>query len=234
MTARPPGGRAAKLEAEAAQAVEAADRTARDAAAVAARIQQAQADIEADRARLGLIEKQRAALRARLAERQRPLVRLTASLQRLSRRPPVLSILRSGSVRDTMYARAVLATMLPEIERRTASLRAEIKRGRALQEQTRLAMEQLRLGQDELAKRRLALNALETRQRLASRASGGVADREAERALALAERSRDLDALSTDRQRGGHLRGELAALPGPIARPTRPETAQVDAAAAAT
>jgi len=223
--------RAAKLEAEAAQAVEAADRTARDAAAVAARIQQAQADIEGDKARLGLIDKQRGALRARLAEKQRPLVRLTASLQRLSRRPPILSLLRAGSVRDAMHARAVLATILPEVEKRTASLRAELERGRALQEQTRLALAQLKRSQDELGKRRLALGALETRQRLASRATGGVADREAERALALAERSRDLDALSQTVSEAGSLRSELAALPGPILRPNRPDMAQVDAAA---
>ena len=223
--------RAAKLEAEAALAVEAADKTAREAAAVAARIQQAEADIAADQARIALIDKQRAALRSRLAEKQRPLVRLTASLQRLARRPPVLSILRAGSIRDTMYARAVLATMLPEIERRTAALRAELRRGRELQEQTRLALVQLRQSQDQLGKRRLALNALETRQRLVSRASGGIANREAERALAMAERSRDLDALSQTVSEAGSLRDELAALPGPIARPARPEVAQVGASA---
>ena len=221
--------RAEKLEAEAAKAVEAADKTAREAASVAARIQQGEAEIEADKARIGLIDRQRAALRARLAEKQRPLVRLTASLQRLSRRPPVLSILRSGSVRDTMYARAVLATMLPEIDRRTASLRTEIKRGRALEEQTRLAMLQLKASQDQLGKRRQALAGLETAQRLASRASGGVADREAERALAMAERSRDLDALSKTVSEAGGLRDELAALPGPVARPARPEIALVGA-----
>ena len=221
--------RAEKLEAEAAKAVEAADKTAREAASVAARIQQGEAEIEADKARIGLIDRQRAALRARLAEKQRPLVRLTASLQRLSRRPPVLSILRSGSVRDTMYARAVLATMLPEIDRRTASLRTEIKRGRALEEQTRLAMLQLKASQDQLGKRRQALAGLETAQRLASRASGGIADREAERALAMAERSRDLDALSKTVSEAGGLRDELAALPGPVARPARPEIALVGA-----
>lgn len=226
--------RAAKLEAEAARAVEAADKTAREAAAVAARIQQAEADIASDRARIVLIDKQRAALRARLADKQRPLVRLTATLQRMARRPPVFSLLRSGSVRDAMYARAVLATILPEVERRTASLRTELKRSRELQEQTRLAVEQLRRSQAELGRRRQALAALETRQRLASRASGGIADREAERALAMAERSRDLDALSRTVSQAGGLRDELAALPGPVMRPARPETAQVTDVAVAT
>ena len=85
--------RAESLEAGAASATEAAERTAREAAAAAARIQQAEAAISADQARIGLVEQQRAALRARLAEKRRPLVGLTASLQRLARRPPILSML---------------------------------------------------------------------------------------------------------------------------------------------
>ena len=221
--------RAEKLEREALQATEAAGKTARETAGVAARIQQAEAEIAADQARIGLIEEQRYALRVRLAEKQRPLVRLTASLQRLSRRPPVLSMLRPGSLREAMYLRAILATMLPEVERRTATLREELKRSRTLQEQARLAVSQLRRSQDAFAKRRLALAALETRQRLVSRAASGVADREAERALALAERTRDLDSLSDSIGEAGALRDELAALPGPVMRPAQPATAQVDA-----
>ena len=222
--------RAEKLEAEAASATEAAEKTAREAAGAAARIQQAEAAIAADQARIGLIEQQRKLLRVRLAEKQRPLVRLTASLQRLARRPPVLSMLRPGSLRDAMYLRAILATMLPEVERRTASLRAEIARSKALQEQARLALKQLRAGESEWRQRRLGLAALETRQRLASRSVSGIADREAERALALAERARDLDGLADDLGKAGELRAELAALPGPVLRPAQPMSAQVAAA----
>lgn len=222
--------RAEKLEAEAASATEAAEKTAREAAGAAARIQQAEAAIAADQARIGLIEQQRGALRLRLAEKQRPLVQLTAALQRLARRPPVLSMLRPGSLRDAMYLRAILATMLPEVERRTAALRAEIERSKALQEQARLALKQLRAGESEWRQRRLGLAALETRQRLASRSVSGIADREAERALALAERARDLDGLAEDLSNAGELRAELAALPGPVLRPAQPTSAQVAAA----
>ena len=219
--------RAEQLEAEAAQATEAAERTAREAAGAAARIQQAEAAIVADQARIGLIEQQRKLLRVRLAEKQRPLVRLTASLQRMARRPPVLSMLRPGSLRDAMYLRAILATMLPEVERRTSSLRAEIERSKTLQEQAQLALKQLRAGEGEWRQRRLSLAALETRQRLASRSVTGIADREAERALALAERARDLDGLAEDLGKAGALRAELAALPGPVLRPAQPLSAQV-------
>ena len=222
--------RAERLEAEAAQATEAAERTAREAAGAAARIQQAEAAIAADQARIGLIEQQRMQLRARLAEKQRPLVRLTASLQRMARRPPVLSMLRPGSLRDAMYLRAILATMLPQVEQRTAGLRAEIARAKALQEQARLALKQLQAGENDWRQRRLSLAALETRQRLASRTVSGIADREAERALALAERTRDLDGLAEDLGKAGALRAELAELPGPVLRPAQPLAAQVVAA----
>lgn len=221
--------RAERLEADADRVTEAADRTARESAAFAARIQQAEADIAGQEANIRLIARERADLRVRLAERQQPLIRLTAALQRLSRRPPVLALLRPGSVRDTMYMRALLATMLPEVERRTAALRAEIARGQALERRARTAAAALRQSEGALRGRRQALLALETRQRLESRAATGVADREAERALALAEQARDLGALVDDLGRAGALRAELARLPGAILRPPRPEDAQVTA-----
>ena len=221
--------RAEKLEGEADRVTAQAEKTARTAAGFAARIQEAEAQILAQQARIGLIDRQRERLRARLAERQRPLVRLTAALQRLSRRPPVLSLLRPGSVSDTMHMRAILETMLPEIERRTAALRGEIARSRQLEQQARLAEAGLRRSQGALRTRRQALIALETRQRLASRAAGGVANREAERALALAEQARDLDALAAGVAQAGELRQSLARLPGPIMRPARPADTQAAA-----
>lgn len=229
---RAAAARARRLEAEAARVTEAAEKTARDAAALAARIQQAEADIAGHEARVRLIAHARRALAGRLAERQRPLVRLTAALQRLSRRPPVLAVLRPGSVRDTMYLRALLATMMPQVEQRTAALKAEIARGKALEWRAALAARELRMSEGELRTRRRSLLAIETRQRLASRDVTGTANREAERALALAEQARDLGALMEDLGRAGALRQELARLPGPSLRPLRPEAAQVTAAGA--
>ncbi|MCW1429315.1 murein hydrolase activator EnvC family protein [Novosphingobium sp. JCM 18896] len=219
--------RAERLEAEAARASAAAEKTAHEAAAIAARIQQTEAEIAGHQAQVALIGREREVLRARLAERQRPVVRLTASLQRLSRRPPALALLRPGSVRETMYMRALLATMLPEVQRRTAALRAEIERGKALQRRAALAAQNLRESQRRLTARRGVLAGLETRQRLESRQVTGAADREAERALALAEQARDLGTLTDDLRKAGALRDRLAQLPGPIMRPARPEAAQV-------
>ncbi|MDR2856951.1 MAG: peptidoglycan DD-metalloendopeptidase family protein [Novosphingobium sp.] len=220
-------GRAETLEAAAARTAAAADRTAQEAAAIAARIQQTEAEIAGREAEARLIALEQAALRTRLAGRQQPLVRLTAALQRLSRRPPVLALLRPGSVRDTMYMRALFATMLPEVQRRTAALRAEIARSRALQHRAELAARGLRESEAQLTARRRALATLEMRQRLDSRQVTGEADREAERALALAERAQDLDALTGELRRAGALRETLALLPGPVMRPARPEDAEV-------
>lgn len=221
------GRRAAELEAQAGTANAAVERTAREAAGIAARIQQAEAGIAANEARAALIERDRAQLRARLAERQRPLVRLTAALQRLARRPAGFALLRPGSLQDTVYLRATLEAMLPEIERRTADLRAELDRSRALQAQARANADSLRQAQRDLATRRQALAALESRQRLEARAAGGLAAREAERALALAEQARDLNGLVGQLDEASRLRAALAALPGPLLRPAVPGAAVV-------
>ncbi|HTM95963.1 MAG TPA: peptidoglycan DD-metalloendopeptidase family protein [Croceibacterium sp.] len=214
--------RGKRLDAQAARATEAADKTAREAAALAARIQQAEASIGVAEARLALIEQQRTALGLRLAQRQQPLVRLTAALQRFARRPLALSVLRPGSVREIVYLRAMLSTAVPEVRRRTRDLRHDIARGEALRDAAFAGVEALRDSQGRLQQRKAELAALETRQRLASRRASGVAARESERALALAEEARDLDTLVDELGQAGRLRAELAALPGPIVRPARP------------
>lgn len=218
--------RGERLEAEAARVVEAADRTAQESAALAARIQQAEAEIAGHQAQIGLIGHQREELRAALARKQRPLIELTAALQRLSRRPVVFALLRPGSVQDAMHLRAMLATMVPEVERRTASLRGELARFRLLQQQAEAAAGRLRASKAELAARRLRLAGLETRQRLAARHAEGVADRESENALALAEQARDLTGLVDELGKAAALRDALALLPGPVLRPPQPERAQ--------
>lgn len=219
--------RAIRLEEEARRVTAQADRTAREGAAVAARIQQAEADIEVNRARVALISGEYEALRVRLAERQQPLIRLTAALQRLSRRPPALALLRPGTVRDTMYMRAVFDTMLPEVERRTVDLRRDIERGRRIELRAAAASRRLAASRSELKSRQERLVGIETRQRLASREAAGLASREAERALAFAERARDLGDLMDEVDEQGRLRAELAALPGPVLRPARPADAQI-------
>lgn len=210
------------LEEAARRATAAADRTASEAAAVAARIQQSEAEIAIAQASVREIDRQRAELRLRIAQRQEPVVRLTAALQLMSRRPLVFSLMRADTLRETVYLRAVLETMLPEVQRRTAGLRSEIARGRQLQDKARNAAASLKASEEGLNVRRQQLVAIESRQRIASRSAQGVASREADRALALAEDTRDIAALMERLQADGDLRNQLAALPGPVPRPDRP------------
>lgn len=231
--ARAARARGEKLEAEAARVVEAADRTAQEGAALAARIQQTEAEIAQHQAQIRLLGHQREALREVLSAKQRPLIELTAALQRLSRRPVVFALLRPGSVQDAMHLRAVLATMIPEVERRTAALRSELARFRALQQQAEVAASRLRASKGELAERRVRLAGIETRQRLAARSAAGIADRESENALALAEQARDLTGLVDQLGQSARLRDQLAQLPGPVLRPPQPDRAVVTETAAA-
>ncbi len=212
-------GRAARLTREAETATEAAQRTASEAAALAARIQQAEADIEAARARLTIARSQRAALTARLAEKQAPTARLAAALQTAARRPLALAALQPGSLKDVVHMRAVLDSAVPQIRARTADLQRDLDNGRTLEAQAAQALEELRGGEAALRQRRTELAALEQRQRLASQSARGAAQREAERALALAEEARDLDGLVDRLDAVAALRRELAALPGPVLRP---------------
>lgn len=219
--------RASRLSSEAERAGAAAERATREAAALAARIQQAEAEIVEGEARLALIAGQRRLLDARLARRQQPIVRLTAALQNLARRPLALSALRPGSLRETVHLRAVLDATVPEIHRRTAALRGELARGRALEQAAQQALAGVKENEAQLRQRRAALAALAAHRRAASRDVGGIARREADRALALAEQARDLDDLVGVLDRAAVLRRELAALPGPLIRPARPAASQV-------
>ena len=211
--------RAARLSREAEAAGEAADRSSRKAAALAARIQAAEADIAVAKARHALARGAADRLRARLAQRRQPLVRLTGALQTSARRPLILSALQPGSLQDLVHVRAVLAATVPQIRRRTAALRGRLDEGERLERRAAAALGDVRASQDRLQTRRTALAALEQRQRLASRSARGSAAREADRALVLGEQARDLDGLIARLDEAARLRRDLAALPGPVLRP---------------
>ena len=219
--------RAEKFSQEASLATAEIDRLAKESAALAAQIQQSEADILAATAELSLIADQRAILDARLANRQQPLVRLTGAIQNMARRPLVLSALQPGSLRDTVYVRAVLETTLPQIRERTAILRSEVEQGRALERQASRSLAELQAGEAELEARRSELAALTMQQQEASRANSALARREAQRALVLAEEARDLDQLVGEFDRAALVREELSALAGPILRPERPGASRV-------
>jgi septal ring factor EnvC (AmiA/AmiB activator) len=207
------------LDRQAQRATSAAERAHAEAEALAARIQAAEADLTAAERRIAIVETLRAAQRARLAERQQPLVRLTAALQTMARRPAALALVQPGSVQDTVHVRSLLAATLPEIRRRTAALRAEVDRSNALHAQFEQARSALAASRRALQDRRVDLARFEAAQRTRSQQLSGLALAESDRALAFGEEALTLARLQDRRQFQARLGASLAALPGPVPRP---------------
>ena len=221
--------RSAALEAAAARASDDAARARAAEAAVAARIQAAEAEIAAAHARIRLIEVMRARQRASLAEKQAPIARLAAALQTMARRPPALAIVQPGSLSDLVHVRTLLASTLPVIRARTAGLRAEVEEGDRLRRRADQAVAHLKAGQQRLEDRRLELVRLEAAHRRRSQALVDSAMFEQDRAIALGEQARDIVDLLSELDSQAALREQLAALPGPVPRPPAPGRAAMPA-----
>lgn len=207
------------LEAQVRRATNAAERARARSAALAARIEAAEAGLTLAERRIGRISALQATQRARLAERQRPVVQLTAALETMARRPAALALVQPGTIADAAHVRALLAVTLPEIRRRTVALRAEVARAEALRGQFEAARRSLAESRADLAHRREALARFEAEQRARSSELSGLALAESDRALALGERARSLAATLGTRRAQARIEASLAELPGPLARP---------------
>ncbi|WP_340316657.1 murein hydrolase activator EnvC family protein [Rhizorhabdus argentea] len=214
--------RAARLEQQARAISRAADRAEAEQAAAAAAIQASEARIAAAQAQVGIVDRLRAVQRARLAERQGPIVRLTAALQTMARRPAALALVQPGSVDDMVHVRALLGSALPEIRARTAGLRAEVARGDALRRQAEQAVAELRHQQQQLEIDRRALARLEADQRRRSQGLIDDAMAEQDRVIAMGEKARDITQLIAELGDQADIRMRLASLPGPRLRPPIP------------
>ncbi|MBE1527500.1 septal ring factor EnvC (AmiA/AmiB activator) [Sphingopyxis sp. OAS728] len=225
--------RSALLEKQALAASSEADRLKKRSAALAARIQSAEADISAGEARVALVTRRLSAQRARLAQQQQPLLELAASLQQLSRQPPVSVLAQPGSLTDMVHARAVIDAAMPVIERRTAGVRRELASLDTTRRQQAIALKALSSSKAQLAHRRDALTRLENEGRLRSRELMSSAQLEADRALGLGEKARDIVDLMDTLEADGAVRAELAQLAGPLPRPRNPESNIASAAPSA-
>ena len=85
------------------------------------------------------------------------MIRLTTALQTMARRPPALTLIEPGSLEEFVHVRSLLASTLPIVRARTASLRAEVENGNRLRRQADLAASALISGRKTLMQRRLAL-----------------------------------------------------------------------------
>jgi septal ring factor EnvC (AmiA/AmiB activator) len=147
----------------------------------------------------------------------------------MAQRPLALALVQPGSISDAVHMRAVLGQVLPVIRDRTAGLRAELDRSRALRASAQQAADSLAQSRTDLRQRPAALQTLETQKRLAAQDYRANAGLENDRALALGERARDIVDLMDRLEEAGDLRDRLAALSGPVLRPARPDQARAPA-----
>ena len=217
--------RAEQLEAQGEAAEEASAKALADAAALAARVQLAEANVSGAEAELALVERERRSLERDLALRREPLARLTGALETMARRPLALAALQPGSLRDIVHTRAVLGSAIPIVRQRTAALRGDLERAESLEAERRQFVADRREAEQVLVERRRNMVALAEEQRVMAEQASGGANREAERAMELAEQTRDLDALVARLEVSATIRQRLASLDGPIARPSQPGSA---------
>jgi septal ring factor EnvC (AmiA/AmiB activator) len=77
-------------------------------------------------ARLAALDAQARAQEAKLAAEEAPLAQLLATAQRLALRPPALALVKPAAADEMVRTRALIASLAPEIRRRTAALRRQM------------------------------------------------------------------------------------------------------------
>jgi septal ring factor EnvC (AmiA/AmiB activator) len=118
-----------------------------------------------------------------------------------------------------VHVRAVLGTVMPVVQARTADVRGELNRIRGLRAQAEAAVGSFREGRARLESERVSLVRLEAEHRLNARNLDKSALVESDKAIALGEQARDIaDQMQTAGQAAA-LQADLQALPGPLPRP---------------
>ena len=185
-------------------------RTERQQRALDDRIAVAERTFAAEQARGARLDAALAAQRARLGERQGPIADLLAGLATLARRPALLSLLSPASTAELVHLRAALDTMVPAVQARTAALRGEVWRTRALQASAGNARAAIDRGRERLDAARRELSSLRD-----GTVFGDIPADDAARAAAIGEETRELlDQLSAIGDEQARLE-DLVRLPGP-------------------
>ncbi|MGB5076590.1 MAG: peptidoglycan DD-metalloendopeptidase family protein [Sphingorhabdus sp.] len=206
------------LRQEASNASNTADRLVAQRAVLSAEIDAAEAQIGAANARIAIISRRQGRQRAQLGEESEPMLRLNAALQQMTGRPTALMIAQPGKRSDYIHLRAVMATVQPEIVRRTGMLRQQILTQNDLRAQELVALNSLRGARAQLKSRRTALAKLEGDARGKAGDLSADAAVEFERAIAQGERARDIVGRIDTMRLSTERAAELAALDGPVLR----------------
>lgn len=206
------------LRQEASNAETTADRLVAQRAVLSAEIAAAEAQIEAANARIVIIGRRQQAQRAQLGQESEPMLRLNAALQQMTGRPTALMIAQPGKRDNYIHLRAVMATVQPEIVKRTSLLRQQIAVQNELRAQELVALKSLGDARSRLKSRRTALARLEGDARGKAGDLSADAAIEFERAIAQGERARDIVGRIDTQRLSSEKASELAALDGPTLR----------------
>lgn len=206
------------LRQEASNAENTADRLVAQRAVLSAEIAAAEAQIEAANARIVIIGRRQQAQRAQLGQESEPMLRLNAALQQMTGRPTALMIAQPGKRDDYIHLRAVMATVQPEIVKRTSLLRQQIAVQNELRAQELVALKSLGDARSRLKSRRTALARLEGDARGKAGDLSADAAIEFEQAIAQGERARDIVGRIDTQRLSSERAAELAALDGPRLR----------------
>ena len=209
------------LRQEASNAESTADRLVAQRAVLSAEIDAAEAQIEAATARISIIGRRQQYQRAQLGVESEPVLRLNAALQQMTGRPTVLMMMQPGQREDYVHLRAVMATVQPQIIRRTSALRQQIAVQSELRSQELLALKSLGDARSRLESRQAALASLEGDTRGNAGALSANAAIAFEQAIAQGERARDIVGRIDTQRLSAEKASELAALDGPMLRPGR-------------
>ncbi len=209
------------LRQEASTAESTADRLLAQRAVLAAEISAAEAQIDAATARMAIIARRQKAQRSQLGAESEPVLRLNAALQQMTSKPTALMMMQPGEREDYIRLRAVMATVQPEIIRRTRVLRGQIAAQSELRAQELIAVKSLADARGRLKDRQASLARLEIDTRGKAGALSANAAAEFEQAIAQGERARDIVGRIATQRISSETAAELAALDGPVLRKSR-------------
>ena len=208
------------LRQEASNAESTADRLVAQRAVLSAEIDAAEAQIAAATARIAIISRQQELQRAQLGVESEPVLRLNAALQQMTGRPAVL-MMQPGQREDYVHVRAVMATVQPQIIRRTSDLRQHIAVQSELRSQEYRALKSLGDARSRLKSRQTDLAKLQSGAGGKAGALSADAAIAFEQAIAQGERARDIVGRMDIQRLSAEKASELAALDGPMLRPGR-------------
>lgn len=211
--------RSKKLQNQAALAKNEAEWLQNQTAALALRIQAAEADISASEYEVRLSRRHFAKQQAVLDKEQAPILALTTMLTRLSRQSPASIFVQPGNLSDLVHTRILLDSALPQIATRTANVRRKLVRLERLRIDNIAALAALEKSRDRLITRRGELGQLENKERMRARIFADSSRREATQALSFGEQARDISDLLQNIEANATLRDRLLLLPGPLPRP---------------